>query len=197
MNVNNVSITISAVRKAQYPKDNKPEIAFAGRSNVGKSSLINKLVNRKKMARISAKPGKTATLNFYNIEDKLYFVDFPGYGFARVSKAEKEKWGKMIEEYLNTRQQLRQIILLVDSRHKPTKDDVLMAEWIRHFEFDVIIVATKWDKLSNKQKKESINIIRDTLALTEEDIVIPFSAQTGEGKEELWDVIDAIIYEDH
>ncbi len=193
MNVNNVSLTISAVSKAQYPKDTKPQIAFAGRSNVGKSSLINKLVNRKKMARISAKPGKTATLNFYNVEDQLYFVDFPGYGFARVSKAEKEKWGKMIEEYLNTREQLRQIILLVDSRHKPTKDDVLMAEWIRHFEFDIIIVATKWDKLSNKQKKESINIIRDTLELTEEDIVIPFSAQTGEGKEELWDVIDARI----
>ncbi len=192
MNVHNVSIKISAVSEAQYPQDGKPDIAFAGRSNVGKSSLINKLINRKSMARISSKPGKTATLNFYDIEDKLYFVDLPGYGYAKVSKVEKAKWGKMIEEYLATRRQLLQVILLVDSRHKPTQDDIIMLNWIRSVHHHVVVVATKWDKLSVKEKQQQPTLIRDTLQLGEGDVFITFSAQTGEGKEELWEVIDYI-----
>ena len=196
MNVNNASIKISAVSAAQYPKDHMPEIAFAGRSNVGKSSLINKLVNRKSLARVSSTPGKTATINFYDIEGKLYFVDLPGYGFAKVSKVEKAKWGKMIEEYLSIRGQLFQVLLLVDSRHKPTQDDVTMFNWIKHFSHNVIVVATKWDKLSNKQKSESIATISTTLNLTEGDVVIPFSAKTGEGKEELWEILDFIVGND-
>ncbi|MDK2801154.1 MAG: GTP-binding protein [Clostridiales bacterium] len=193
MNVNHVSLTISAVSAAQYPKDCKPEIAFVGRSNVGKSSLLNKLVNRKSLARISSKPGKTSTINFYDVENKLYFVDLPGYGYAKVSKTEKQKWGKMIEDYLNSREQLVQVILLVDSRHKPTEDDMLMLNWIKEFSPNVLIVATKWDKLSSKQKQENIQMIADTLQLTEQGTIIPFSAQTGEGKEEIWDIIDAIV----
>ena len=196
MNVNNVSLTISAVSEAQYPKDNKPEIAFVGRSNVGKSSLINKMVNRKNLARISSKPGKTATINFYNVEDQLYFVDFPGYGYAKVSKAEKEKWATMIEKYLNTREQLFQVILLVDSRHKPTEDDVIMLNWIRQFHFKAVIVATKWDKLSATEKRKNLQVISETLELNEEDQIVAFSAQTGEGKDELWDIIEYIIGEE-
>ncbi len=190
MNVNNVSITISAVSEKQYPTDEKADIAFVGRSNVGKSSLINKLVNRKSMARISSKPGKTATINFYNVEDKLYFVDLPGYGFAQVSKGEKQKWGKMIEEYLSKREQLVNVILLVDSRHKPTGDDIIMFDWIRHIKSNVIIAATKCDKLSKKQRTENIERIKQTFELGENDVIIPFSAETGEGKDELWEVIE-------
>ncbi len=190
MNVNNVSITISAVSTKQYPSDEKNDIAFVGRSNVGKSSLINKLVNRKSMARISAKPGKTATINFYNVEDKLYFVDLPGYGFAQVSKGEKEKWGRMIEEYLNKREQLVNVVLLVDSRHKPTGDDIIMVDWIRHIKPYVIIAATKCDKLSKKQRTDNLEIIKQTLKLTANDVIIPFSAETGEGKDKLWTVIE-------
>ncbi|MGE4283343.1 MAG: ribosome biogenesis GTP-binding protein YihA/YsxC [Clostridia bacterium] len=195
MNVNNVSITISAVGPAQYPSDNKPEIAFVGRSNVGKSSLINKLVNRKALARISSKPGKTSTINFYNVEDKLYFVDLPGYGYAKVSKVEKQKWAKMIEEYLSSRQELMEVILLVDSRHNPTEDDKMMFEWIKHFKRHVLVVATKWDKLSNKEKQENLKTIQEALQLTAHDDIVSFSAETGQGKEEIWEVIDNIISE--
>jgi len=190
MIVNNVSLTISAVSPAQYPKENLPEIAFVGRSNVGKSSLINKMVNRKNLARISSKPGKTATINFYNVENKLYFVDLPGYGYAKVSKTEKQKWGQMIEKYLSNREQLVQVILLVDSRHKPTEDDVIMMNWIRQFDFRAIVVATKIDKLPKSQREEKMELIKDTLQITEEDIIVTFSAETGEGKEELWDIIE-------
>jgi len=190
MIVNNVSLTISAVSPAQYPKENLPEIAFVGRSNVGKSSLINKMVNRKNLARISSKPGKTATINFYNVENKLYFVDLPGYGYAKVSKTEKQKWGQMIEKYLSNREQLVQVILLVDSRHKQTEDDVIMMNWIRQFDFRAIVVATKIDKLPKSQREEKMELIKDTLQITEEDIIVTFSAETGEGKEELWDIIE-------
>ncbi|MDK2809837.1 MAG: GTP-binding protein [Petroclostridium sp.] len=196
MNANNVSLKISAVSAEQYPKDNKPEIAFAGRSNVGKSSLINRLVNRKSLARVSSKPGKTSTINFYDIENKIYFVDLPGYGFAKVSKSEKQKWAKMIEEYLNTREQLLQVILLVDSRHSPTEDDIMMLNWIRQFNDNAVVVATKWDKLSSKERQENLEKIKSTLQLTEEDKIIPFSAQSGEGKEGLWEIIDDIIGSD-
>jgi GTP-binding protein len=193
LNVNNVSITISAVSPAQYPGDGKSEIAFVGRSNVGKSSLINKLVNRKSLARISSKPGKTSTINFYNVEDKIYFVDLPGYGYAKVSKVEKQKWAKMIEEYLSTRNELVQVILLVDSRHAPTEDDKIMLNWIKEFGYNAVIAATKWDKLSNKEKQENLENIKKELQLTEQDTIVAFSAQTGQGKEELWEVIDSLV----
>ena len=186
MNLNNVSLTISAVSKAQYPKSNIPEIAFAGRSNVGKSSLINKLLNRNSLARVSSNPGKTATINFYNIDDTLNIVDLPGYGFARVSPAEKKKWAQMIDEYLNTRESLKQVILLVDSRHKPTQDDMIMLNFIRHVCDRAVVVATKFDKLKKSEQEASLHQIITTLSLSGDDVIIPFSTVTGVGKDEFW-----------
>jgi GTP-binding protein len=186
MNINNVNLTISAVSAAQYPDNLMYDIAFAGRSNVGKSSLINKLLNRKSLARVSSKPGKTATINFYNVDDKMYLVDLPGYGYAKVSKVEKKKWAVMIEEYFSRREQLQKVVLLVDSRHKPTDDDVLMMNWIRYYKGSVIIAATKWDKVKPKEREGNLELIRTTLQLTNEDTIIPFSSQTGEGRDMLW-----------
>ena len=193
MNIQNASIKVSAVSPRQYPIDNLPEIAFAGRSNVGKSSFINKMLNRKKLARTSATPGKTAQINFYNIDDTMYFVDLPGYGYAAVSKQEKEKWGKMMEEYLNTRENLRHTLLLVDSRHKPTADDVQMAEWIRYSFGSLVVISTKLDKLKKSQIEGNLDTIRKTLKLTDEDILIPFSAEKGNGRDEAWELIEEII----
>lgn len=190
MNIHNVSLTVSAVRKNQYPQTDMPEFAFAGRSNVGKSSLINKLLNRKSLARVSAKPGKTATINFYNIDDKIHLVDLPGYGYAVRSKEEIEKWGKMIEDYLHTREQLVQTILLVDSRHAPTKDDITMADWIRNFNDRLIVIATKTDKLKKRELEKNLNMIYDTLQLGEDDILVPFSTANDEGKITVWDMIN-------
>lgn len=190
MNIHNVSLTVSAVRKNQYPQTDMPEFAFAGRSNVGKSSLINKLLNRKSLARVSAKPGKTATINFYNIDDKIHLVDLPGYGYAVRSKEEIEKWGKMIEDYLHTREQLVQTILLVDSRHAPTKDDIIMADWIRNFNDRLIVIATKTDKLKKRELEKNLNLIYDTLALSDDDILVPFSTADDEGKITVWDMIN-------
>ena len=171
---------------SQIPKPEKLEIAFAGRSNVGKSSLINKLFNRKNLARVSSVPGKTATINFYNIDDCLNIVDLPGYGFARVSPAEKKKWAQMIDEYLNTRQTLKQVILLVDSRHKPTEDDRVMLNFIRHVCDRAVVVATKFDKLKKSEQETSLHTIITTLGLSGDDVIIPFSTVTGIGKEEFW-----------
>ncbi len=193
MNLNNLSIEVSAVSPKQYPKSGRPEIAFAGRSNVGKSSFLNKMVGRKSLARTSSKPGKTAQINFFDIDSEIYFVDLPGYGYAAVSKSEKKRWGEMMETYLNTRVQLRQTILLVDSRHKPTAEDIQMADWINYHFGYLIIVATKIDKLSNKQANENLQMIADTLELTTDDYLIPFSAETGEGKEECWELICEIM----
>ena len=162
MNIQNASIKVSAVSPKQYPADNLPEIAFAGRSNVGKSSFINKMLNRKGLARTSATPGKTAQINFYNIDDHIYFVDLPGYGYAAVSKQEKKKWGLMMEEYLNTRENLRHTFLLVDSRHKPTADDVQMAEWIRYNFGSLIVIATKLDKLKKSQIEGNLEVVKNT-----------------------------------
>lgn len=193
MNIQNASIKVSAVSPRQYPNDNLPEIAFAGRSNVGKSSFINKMLNRKKLARTSATPGKTAQINFYNIDDTMYFVDLPGYGYAAVSKQEKEKWGRMMEEYLNTRENLKHTFLLVDSRHKPTADDVQMAEWIRYNFGSLVVISTKLDKLKKSQIEGNLDTIRKTLKLTEDDILIPFSAEKGDGRDEAWELIEEII----
>ena len=195
MNIHNVELTISAVKPSQYPRTDFPELAFAGRSNVGKSSLINKLLNRKSLARVSQKPGKTATINFYNIDSCLYFVDLPGYGFAQVSKEEKKKWGNMIETYLNSREQLKQVVLLVDSRHKPTDDDVMMLSFIRGVCPRAVVVATKFDKLKPSQREASLKLIIETLELKGDDIIIPFSAVKGTGTEEFWAYVNEIVLE--
>ncbi len=190
MNLHNAQLTVSAVSKEQYPKTGIPEFAFVGRSNVGKSSLINKLLNRKSLARVSGKPGKTATINFYNIDDTIFLVDLPGYGYAARSKEEVAKWGNMIEDYLNTRDELVQTILLVDSRHRPTSDDILMLEWIRNFHQNAVVIATKTDKLKKRELERNLELIWSVLELGEDDILVPFSTQDDEGKITVWDMID-------
>ena len=196
MNIHNVSLTTSAVKKNQYPKMGLPEFAFAGRSNVGKSSLINKLLNRKSMARVSATPGKTITINFYNIDDCIHLVDLPGYGYAKRSKEEVKKWGNMMEDYLSSREELVQTILLVDSRHKPTQDDITMADWIRHYHDRVIVIATKMDKLKKREIEPNLELSWDTLSLGEDDILVPFSTQNDEGKISVWDMINMMLTPD-
>lgn len=196
MNIHNVELTISAVKKEQYPKTVFPDLAFAGRSNVGKSSLINKLLNRKSLARVSAKPGKTATINFYNIDNTINFVDLPGYGFAQVSKEEKKRWGKMIETYLAQRETLSQVVLLVDSRHKPTEDDKLMLSYIRGVCPRAVVIATKTDKLKSSEKEEKLRNIIETLELKGDDIIIPFSTVKNIGVEEFWCYVNEIVLND-
>ena len=194
MNIHNAELTVSAVRRAQYPDGALPEFAFVGRSNVGKSSMINKLLNRKSLARVSATPGKTATINFYNIDDTIFLVDLPGYGYAVRSQEEIKKWGGMIEDYLQTREQLRQVILLVDSRHKPTADDHTMLDWIRAYtDQAVIVVATKTDKLKKRELEKNLQMIWENLELGEDDILIPFSTKDDEGKFSVWDVIQLLL----
>ena len=190
MNIHNASLTVSAVTPKQYPREGWPEFAFAGRSNVGKSSLINKLLNRKSMARVSGTPGKTVTINFYNIDDTIHLVDLPGYGYAQRSKTDIEKWGKMMEDYLANRQELKQTFLLVDSRHKPTADDVTMANWIRHYHDQVIVIATKMDKLKKREIEPNLERIWQTLELGEDDILVPFTTSDDEGKYTVWDMIE-------
>lgn len=192
MNVNNVSLGAVAVKKEQYPTDGLPEVAFAGKSNVGKSSLINTMINRKALARTSQNPGKTRTINFYNVEDMLYFVDLPGYGYAKAPKTEKEKWGKMIESYLLKRQELRSIILLVDIRHEPGENDIMMYDWLKHYGHNIIIVATKSDKLKRSQLDKHKKMLANAFGLNKEDVLIPFSSETKSGKEELWQIIENV-----
>ena len=186
MEVHNVELTISAVRPEQYPQGNLPEIALAGRSNVGKSSLINTLINRKKLARTSSQPGKTQTLNFYNVEHQLNFVDVPGYGYARASKQDREKWGAMIEEYFAQRQQLAGVISLVDSRHAPTELDQQMIDFIHYYQFPLLVVGTKIDKISRSRRNQSESVIRKTLQLTADDQLVLFSAVDRTGKDDVW-----------
>lgn len=193
MNVNNVDLIAVAAKKQQYPESFLPEIAFVGKSNVGKSSLINCMVNRKSLARTSSSPGKTRTINFYNIENTLHFVDLPGYGYARASKTEIEKWGKMIEEYLLKREQLKSIILLIDIRHEPSSNDKMMYDWLKHYGYKIIIVATKSDKLKRSQINKHISNIIKSLSLEKDDMLIPFSSENKNGKNELWDIIENII----
>lgn len=196
MNIHNVELTVSAVKPEQYPNTKFPDLAFAGRSNVGKSSFINKVLSRKSLARTSSKPGKTATINFYNIDNCLNFVDLPGYGYARVSKEEKKKWGQMIETYLNSRETLSQVILLVDSRHEPTKDDEVMLNFIRAVCDQVVIVASKIDKLKASERNDALLRIIRTLKLSGDDIIIPFSAVTGEGADMFWDYVHTMILDE-
>lgn len=178
---------ISAVKKDQYPIDERAEVAFVGRSNVGKSSIINALTNRRHLAKVSQTPGKTKLINFFLINKDFYLVDLPGYGYAKVSKVEKASWGKTIENYLHGREELKRVVLLVDSRHKPTEDDIIMHEWIKHFGYDVIVVATKSDKLSNNTMQKSKKIIKETLKLGEEDKLYFFSSLNKKGRDQLLD----------
>jgi len=186
MDVQNVSLDAVGVKFEQFPETGYPEVAFAGRSNVGKSSLINGLINRKSLARTSGQPGKTQTINFYNVEDELYFVDLPGYGYARTSKTNRESWGKMITYYLKHRETLGMIMLLVDIRHKPNENDQLMMNYIRESGLEPLVIATKADKLKRSQIKKHKKIIADTLKLESINQVIPFSSMTKEGKDEVW-----------
>ncbi|MBC2120428.1 ribosome biogenesis GTP-binding protein YihA/YsxC [Listeria marthii] len=189
MDVNNVELIISAVRPEQYPETDLPEYALAGRSNVGKSSFINTMIRRKSMARISQKPGKTQTLNFYKIEEALFFVDVPGYGFAKVSKTEREKWGGMIETYITSREQLRGVIQIVDLRHKPTEDDRMMYEFLKYYDIPVIVVATKADKIPRSKWQKNAKIVRETLDFDPDDKFVLFSSETKMGKDEAWQFI--------
>lgn len=185
MKVTQAELVISAVGPKQYPTDALPEIALAGRSNVGKSSFINKMINRKSLARTSSKPGKTQTLNFYKINGGFFFVDVPGYGFAKVSKTERERWGQFIEEYISTREQLRAVIQLIDIRHAPTQDDQAMFEWLVYHEIPCVIVATKADKIPKGKVQKHVKVIKDTLGAKGVPI-LPFSAETAQGKDEVW-----------
>lgn len=189
INTHNAEILLSAVSKAQYPEDDLPEIALAGRSNVGKSSFINTLLGRKNLARTSGKPGKTQQLNFYNIDDKIRFVDVPGYGYAKVSKTERAKWGKMIEEYLTTRENLRVVVSLVDMRHEPSADDVQMYDFLKYYDIPVIIVATKADKIPRGKWNKHESIIKKKLDFDKKDQFVVFSSETRYGYDQAWDAI--------
>ncbi|MFC6465530.1 ribosome biogenesis GTP-binding protein YihA/YsxC [Marinilactibacillus sp. GCM10026970] len=190
-------IVISAVSPSQYPDDGLPEIALAGRSNVGKSSFINTMVNRKKLARTSGKPGKTRTLNYFNIENSLFFVDVPGYGYAKVSNAEQKKWGDMMNIYFSSREELTLSILLVDLRHHPTELDIQMYDFLKYYDLPVLVVATKADKIKKSRRNKHINQVVQTLQLATEDKVIMFSSETREGREEVWNEILASTRNDH
>jgi len=185
MEIKQSEFKTSAVKPEQYPDDNRIEIAFVGRSNVGKSSLINTLTNRRKLVKVSGTPGKTRLINFFLINNGFYFVDLPGYGYAKVSKSEKASWGSMMEKYLVNRPQLKKVVLLVDSRHKPTGDDILMYNWIRHYGYEVVVVATKKDKLTKNELQKSVKVIKETLKLSKDQSILFFSSLKKEGKEDL------------
>ena len=189
INTHNAEILLSAANKSHYPQDDIPEIALAGRSNVGKSSFINTLLNRKNLARTSGKPGKTQLLNFFNIDDKLRFVDVPGYGYAKVSKTERAKWGKMIEEYLTSRENLRAVVSLVDFRHEPSTDDVQMYEFLKYYEIPVIVVATKADKVPRGKWNKYESVIKKKLDFDKNDDFIIFSSVNKDGLDAAWDAI--------
>lgn len=178
---------------SKLPENVHPEVAFAGKSNVGKSSLINALMNRKSLARTSAQPGKTQTINYYNINEALYFVDLPGYGYAKVSEKVKAQWGKMIENYLHRSRQLKCVFLLIDIRHEPGANDVIMYDWIRHHGYQPVIIATKLDKIGRSQIQKQIKLIRTTLHTDKDTVIIPFSAATKQGREEIYELLDGIM----
>lgn len=195
MKINNPEFEKSAYRYEDFPRNNKPEFAFSGRSNVGKSSLINSLVNRKKLARTSSTPGKTQCINFYNIDNKFYLVDLPGYGFAKVPKKVKDEWAELIDEYLYNRRNLYGVIQIVDSRHKPTKDDQLMMDWLVKSNLPTILVATKVDKISRNKRKRQKSLIIENLNLSDKFNFTFFSAETGEGKNKIFSFIKGLIEE--
>ncbi len=182
-----------AVGPKQYPQDELPEIAFAGRSNVGKSSFINSMINRANLARTSGKPGKTRTINFYIINENFRFVDLPGYGYAIASKTEKEKWGEIIERYLTDRKNLREVVLIVDIRHEPTDQDLMMYQWIKSFGYKGIVIATKADKISKGNYQKSIKIIKEKLEIKDTSLIIPYSSDKKINKEKVWEVFENIL----
>lgn len=190
MKVNNVEMIMSAVRPEQYPKEGYPEFALAGRSNVGKSSFINKMIGRKSLARTSSKPGKTQTLNFYKIEEQVFFVDVPGYGYAKVSKSSRETWGAMINEYLLTREELRAVIQIVDLRHAPSADDQQMYNFLVEYDIPAIIIATKADKIPKGKWAKHVKVVREHLQMRIDDPVITFSSEKGIGTTEAWSEIE-------
>ncbi len=193
MNVNNAELEIVCGITSKLPATKLPEIAFAGKSNVGKSSLINSLINRKSLARTSSQPGKTRTINFYNIEKTLYFVDLPGYGYAGVSHDTREKWGDMIENYLKTSKQLKAIFLLVDIRHEPSANDRLMYDFICQSGFRPIVIATKSDKINRSQLKKQTALVKNGLGADQDTVIVPFSSMTKAGKEEIWEIIESFL----
>ena len=193
MKISSVELTISAVRVSQYPEGNSPEFLLVGRSNVGKSSFINTLVNRKNIARISSRPGKTQTLNFYNVNNNFYLVDVPGYGYAAVDKKTQQKFGKMIEDYLQTRKQLKRVFMLIDFRHKPTEDDLLMFNFMKYYKLDVTIVATKYDKVKQSDRSKVEKVLNESFELGENDNIVYFSSVTRKGKEEILNIIDRCL----
>ena len=193
MKIKEVSLETVCGITSKLPDNPYPEIAFAGKSNVGKSSLINALMNRKSLARTSSQPGKTQTINFYNINHELYFVDLPGYGYAKVSKSEKEQWGKMVERYLRISKQLKAIFLLVDIRHEPSANDKLMYDFIVDKGYQPVIIATKSDKIKRSQLAKQVKLIRTGLDLLTDSVIIPFSAQSKAGREDIYEEIDKIL----
>jgi len=185
--INNTDIATTAVKPEQFPTTGWPEVAFVGKSNVGKSSLINAMLGRKRLARTSGTPGKTRTINFFHVESKLYFADLPGYGYARISKSESEKWGEMVESYLQDRPPLKRIFMLVDIRHEPGENDKMLYEWLQHFNLPFTLIATKSDKLKRSQVPRHLAIIRKALGAAEPPI--PFSSETKDGRSQLWSLI--------
>ena len=193
MVIKNVELETVCGVTSTLPDNQLPEVAFAGKSNVGKSSLINALMMRKSLARTSAQPGKTQTINFYNINKEIYLVDLPGYGYAKASEKEREAWGQMIERYLNTSEKLRAVFLLVDIRHAPSANDKQMFEWMAYVGYDPIVIATKLDKIKRSQIDKQIKIIRQGLGADKETIIVPFSAETKQGRDIIWDFMDQVI----
>ncbi len=194
MKIKSVNLETVCGITSKLPDNQLPEIAFAGKSNVGKSSLINGLIQRKAYARTSSQPGKTQTINFYNINEALYFVDLPGYGYAKVSAEIKAKWGKMIERYLHSSKQLRLVFLLIDIRHEPSANDCIMYNWIVENGFHPIIIATKLDKINRSQIAKQIKVIKNKLEVVEGTPIIPFSAETKQGREEIWEMIESYVF---
>ena len=193
MEIKKVSLETVCGVTSTLPENQLPEVAFAGKSNVGKSSLINALMNRKSLARTSGQPGKTQTINFYNLNDQIYLVDLPGYGYAKTAKRERELWGEMIERYLHTSDVLRAVFLLVDIRHAPSESDRQMFDWMKYMGFDPVVIATKLDKIKRSQVNRQIKVIREGLGADGETIIVPFSAQTKQGRETIWDFMDQVI----
>ncbi len=193
MVIKNVCLETVCGITSKLPENSCPEVAFAGKSNVGKSSLINALMNRKSLARTSAQPGKTQTINYYNINGAIYFVDLPGYGYARANQEVKAKWGKMVENYLHRSRQLEKVFLLIDIRHKPSQDDCLLYEWICSQGYQPVIVATKLDKINRSQIQKQVKLLRETLGAGADTLIIPFSAQTKQGREDIYALLDEIL----
>ena len=193
MKINNVDLYISAVRRSQYPEEGKPEFLLVGRSNVGKSSFINTIVNRKNLARVSATPGKTQTLNFYIVNDSFYLVDVPGYGYAKVSNKKQEKFGLMVEEYVKNRPNLKHVFLLIDYRHKPTDSDLMMYDFLKYYNLPVTVVCTKYDKVKKSAKEKQNKLINDTLDIALGDEIVNFSSVSKVGKDVIQNVIKSYV----